>query len=90
MHDIYGEMNTTTWLTTWGLSTQEELYINTLERQYNWYVENGINFTPEILIDGYSFPSEYEREDLTYFIEELSEASQKEQASFFSQFQQAI
>ncbi len=90
MHDIYGEMNANTWLSTWGVCKQEEVYHTTLVNQQNWTIENGINFTPEILIDGYSFPSEYEREDLTYFIEELSEVAQKEQASFSPQLQQAI
>lgn len=90
MHDIYGEMNPNTWLSTWGACKQEELYHQTLANQQNWSSENGINFTPEILINGYSFPSEYAREDLKYFIEELSEVSQKVQTPFSHRFQEAI
>ena len=35
-----------------------------------------INFTPEILINGKSFPKEYSRTDLIFFIEDLEENSQ--------------
>jgi uncharacterized membrane protein len=91
MHDIYGDMNTDTWMTTWGACTQEETYTNTIEYQYRWCIENGINFTPAIIINGHSFPSEYKREDLIHFIEELNEHSLKEIAiPFSSQLQQAI
>lgn len=33
----------------------------------------GLNFTPIILINGYQFPDKYEREDIYYFIDELTE-----------------
>jgi uncharacterized membrane protein/thiol-disulfide isomerase/thioredoxin len=39
-------------------------------------VENknaGLNFTPIILINGYQFPDKYDREDIYYFIDELTE-----------------
>jgi hypothetical protein len=32
------------------------------------------NFTPEILINGHSFPKEYDRADLVYFVEDLYES----------------
>ena len=41
--------------------------------QKEWCGEHKINFTPEILVNGYSYPKEYERADITYFIEELHE-----------------
>lgn len=90
MHDIYGEMTPDTWLSTWGTCEQTEVYHQTLVDQQNWGTENGINFTPEILINGYSFPSAYTREDLRYFIEELHESSQEVQIPFSPQFQKAI
>ncbi|WP_299767090.1 vitamin K epoxide reductase family protein [uncultured Dokdonia sp.] len=90
MHDIYGGMNPDAWLSTWGTCKQEDAYHQTLIHQQNWSAYHGINFTPEILINGYSFPSAYAREDLTYFIEELHEASLKAQIPFSSQFQEAI
>ncbi|KQT20691.1 ABC transporter permease [Chryseobacterium sp. Leaf405] len=33
----------------------------------------GLNFTPIILINGYQFPDQYDREDIYYFIDELIE-----------------
>lgn len=33
----------------------------------------GLNFTPIILINGYQFPEQYDREDIYYFIDELVE-----------------
>jgi hypothetical protein len=39
-------------------------------------VENrnaGLNFTPIILINGYQFPDKYDREDIYYFMDELTE-----------------
>lgn len=89
MHDIYNGMLPNSWLNKWGNCAEGALYEQTLINQQHWCVENKINFTPEILINGHSFPSEYEREDLSYFIEELSDVSQKDQASFSPQFQQA-
>ena len=34
---------------------------------------SGLNFTPIILINGYQFPDKYDREDIYYFIDELTE-----------------
>lgn len=42
----------------------------------NMSVENrnaGLNFTPIILINGYQFPDKYDREDIYYFMDELTE-----------------
>jgi len=33
----------------------------------------GLNFTPILLINGYQFPDKYDREDIYYFIDELTE-----------------
>ncbi len=90
MHDIYGGMLPIHWLKKWKKCIKEEQYEQTLINQQHWCVENKISFTPEILVNGHAFPSEYAREDLSYFIEELSEASQKDLASFSPQPQQAI
>lgn len=45
----------------------EEAYIG--HENIKW----GFNFTPLILINGYIFPKNYEREDIFYFIDELLE-----------------
>ena len=53
-----------------------DYFLAELEREKEWCKENTINFTPEILINGRSFPKEYNRSDLIFFIEELEENSQ--------------
>ena len=45
----------------------------------NSSVENkkfGLNFTPDIILNGYPFPDKYDREDLFYFIDELLDDEQ--------------
>ena len=51
--------------------TNEDLYpiINMSAENRN----AGLNFTPIFLINGYQFPDKYEREDIYYFMDELTE-----------------
>lgn len=73
MHDIYAGMAVERWLATWGSCAKPMIYNQVLNSQSNWCKDESINFTPAILINGRSYPSEYAREDLIYFIEELHE-----------------
>ncbi|MEO1213663.1 MAG: vitamin K epoxide reductase family protein [Bacteroidota bacterium] len=74
MHDIYGDYLPKQWLNKWGYPASSETYISALEKSFYWCFENSINFTPEILVNGHSYPKLYNRKDLIYFIEELSES----------------
>jgi len=74
IHDIYTNRDAKSWLIKWEKSTYTDIYASILEAEYNWCLANNINFTPEILINGKSYPKAYERSDLPYFIEELNEA----------------
>ncbi len=73
MHDIYGGFTVENWVQKWGTCKDTTTYIKTLKSQSTWCIDNAINFTPEILINGKSFPREYDRSDLIYFIEDLEE-----------------
>ena len=73
MKDIYKGMETNLWLKKWEKCNEKEVQIEILKRERNWCIENNINFTPELLINGQSFPKEYDRSDLVYFIEDLHE-----------------
>lgn len=44
-----------------------------LDEQFNWNQENGISFTPAIIINNYFFPKEYDRKELIHFINDLAE-----------------
>ncbi|TCP25006.1 peptidase C39-like protein [Tenacibaculum skagerrakense] len=73
MSEIYGSIEYNDWLSKWKKSNDFSKYLEVLQNEKSWCNENGINFTPEILINGKSFPKEYSRTDLSFFIEDLEE-----------------
>lgn len=73
MDDIYKGMETILWLKKWGNCNEKEVQIQILEEERNWCIKNNINFTPELLINGKSYPKQYERAGLLYFVEDLIE-----------------
>ncbi|WP_044399852.1 vitamin K epoxide reductase family protein [Lacinutrix sp. Hel_I_90] len=73
MHEIYSTGEASSWLAKWGKSANASIYGDILEAEYAWCLDNNINFTPEILINGKSYPQAYDRSDLIYFIEDLNE-----------------
>lgn len=74
MDEAYNILTPKEWINKWGKYVlDKEEYVTSLHTQKDWCTDNKINFTPEILINGHSFPREYEREDLKFFIEELAE-----------------
>ncbi|MDG5492528.1 thioredoxin domain-containing protein [Psychroserpens sp. SPM9] len=73
MHDIYGDFSTEAWLTKWHQCTEPQTYISILQEEYSWCMKHAINFTPELLINGQSYPKAFDRDDLIYFIEDLQE-----------------
>lgn len=51
-----------------------ELKVNQiLAEQFNWNQVNQITYTPAIIINGYFFPKQYDRNDLIHFINDLYE-----------------
>ncbi|HCT29364.1 MAG TPA: hypothetical protein DIW31_01205 [Bacteroidales bacterium] len=70
LHDIYSNYNPTDWLQKWG-EALEIRNTHTIVKAKEWCKQNNINFTPEILVNGKSFPSEYNRTDLIFFIDDL-------------------
>ena len=77
MNEIYDGEKPDKWLNKWEDTTKKELYTKELEKESSWCKENAINFTPEILVNGKSFPKEYNRTDLIFFIEDLEENCQQ-------------
>ncbi len=71
MHEIHQEQNASSWLKKWGECYEPQQYIEILKKENRWCTAININFTPEILINGKSFPREYDRNDLLFFIEGL-------------------
>jgi protein-disulfide isomerase/uncharacterized membrane protein len=55
-------------------SNPNDTQVDTIFRLKNdWCLQNGITYTPAIFINGYEYPSSYERENLEYFMNELVE-----------------
>lgn len=73
MNVIYGGEDTSKWSSIFGETENIKTYLEVLNTEKEWCTNNGINFTPEILINGKAYPKEYKREDLIFFIEELEE-----------------
>ena len=44
-----------------------------LDLQRQWCQDNGVNFTPAFFVEGKEFPRAYERNELTFFIDDLIE-----------------
>ncbi len=73
MHDIYQGMEVSSWFSKWGNCNDTERYHQLLKGHSEWCMNNQLNFTPVILINGKAFPKEYDRTDLIYFLEDLIE-----------------
>lgn len=76
MHDIYGDTSTADWFKKWSTCSDQEKYMETLQNHGDWCQTHSINFTPELLVNGRSYPKMYDRNDLIYFIEDLVELGQ--------------
>lgn len=61
------------WLLTWGEPVNHEAFSSILREQREWCIEKEVHFTPAVFINGKEFPKEYQRTDLSYFIEDLNE-----------------
>ncbi len=72
MHDAYIELNSQQWLSKWGACNNKDFF-NVLQNQNEWCINHNKNFTPEIIIQGKSYPKEYNRKELLFFVEDLLE-----------------
>lgn len=72
MHDIYSKIKPKEWLIKWGEPSKQE-YKTTINQEKEWCKRHNVNFTPEILVNGRSFPKEYDRIDLLSFVDEIIE-----------------
>ncbi len=60
------------WLLKWG-NVQSNSFRKLLKAQNEWCSDNHMFFTPALFVNGRLFPKEYERSDITYFMEDLTE-----------------
>ncbi|MPQ49070.1 thioredoxin domain-containing protein [Marinifilum sp. N1E240] len=79
MNDAYNNFTPLKWIQTYGKCNNINIY-NVLEKEKEWCTQNHILFTPEVLINGRSYPKEYDFEDLQHFIESLLDEEITEQS----------
>jgi len=72
LDDIYGDMLPQKWIQKWG-RTENSKFNTILIDEREWCLNNNVDFTPEVFVNGKKFPREYERTDLLFFIESLIE-----------------
>ncbi|MGD9993167.1 MAG: vitamin K epoxide reductase family protein [Salinivirgaceae bacterium] len=70
LNDVYMGNDLPKWLKEWA-TPEVEVYFEQLVTQRKWCEQNNLNFTPEILLNGKSFPNEYSRNDLINFIDDI-------------------
>ncbi|WP_299260919.1 vitamin K epoxide reductase family protein [uncultured Aquimarina sp.] len=70
MNEIYTSSSPNDWLKTYG-NFNNDNYLSLLKIQHQWCVTYDKNFTPEILLNGKSYPNAYNRKELLYFVEDL-------------------
>jgi uncharacterized membrane protein len=78
VHNIYEGQEPKLWFKEFGECNNKVFYLETLKKENEWCNNNNINFTPEILINSKSYPKEYDRSDLIYFIEDLYDSIEVE------------
>ena len=61
------------WIKKWGKGTISMKANQQIEMQYNWCNENKFNYTPVKIVNDRMFPSEYELNELKYFLSDFSE-----------------
>lgn len=85
LSEVYSDdVNLEKWLNNQDYKASNA-YKDVLEKQSDWCIENTINFTPAMYLNGKLFPKEYDRKDLIYFIDDLIE-----QENISTQINQAI
>jgi len=74
LDEIYTDMEAEVWLQKWK-STAFLNHVADLEKAKEWCVNNTVNFTPAVFVNGYLFPKEYNKKDISFFIDDLIEES---------------
>ena len=72
MDDAYNNLTPQKWIETYGKCNNINIY-DVLEKEKEWCTENQIHFTPAVYLNGKEYPTEYDFEDLQYFIDPLLE-----------------
>lgn len=61
------------WYKKWKLEAIDQEILIDLERQFEWCLENELNFTPVKMINSKILPDEYQLNDVKYFLNDIEE-----------------
>jgi uncharacterized membrane protein len=61
------------WEEKWNVSGRDMLVNNEIYNQYNWCMDNELNYTPVKIVNSKFFPDEYEISDLQFFMNDFEE-----------------
>ncbi len=73
LHDFFESKNVEAWNQKYQVPIDKEKVENVYTVMNNWCVENQINYTPEIFLNGFKYPSEYDKENLTFYMNDFIE-----------------
>jgi uncharacterized membrane protein/thermostable 8-oxoguanine DNA glycosylase len=72
LDEVYSDMEAEAWLKKWK-STTFLNYVSELEKAKEWCTNSTVNFTPAVFVNGYLFPKEYNKKDISFFIDDIIE-----------------
>ncbi|GGG12577.1 hypothetical protein GCM10011344_11590 [Dokdonia pacifica] len=73
LHDFFKSKDVKAWNQVYQIDTNNKAVDDIYDSMNHWCLENQINYTPEIYINGFKYPSEYEKEYLAFYINDLIE-----------------
>lgn len=73
LSDFFASKNVEAWNQTYQVPIDSEKVDHIYSVMNHWCLENQINYTPEVFLNGFKYPSEYEKENLTFYISDFIE-----------------
>jgi hypothetical protein len=61
------------WLKKWHVDAVSMMINQEIQKQYEWCSKNNFNYTPVKIVNERLFPSEYELNELKYFLNDFME-----------------
>ena len=73
LHDFFESKNVEAWNQTYQVTINSKKIDAIYSEMNHWCIENQINYTPEIFINGFKYPSEYDKEHLAFYMNDFIE-----------------
>ena len=73
LHDFFESKDVEAWNQTYQIPVNSEKADAIYSEMNHWCLENQINYTPEIFLNGFKYPSEYDKENLAFYMNDFIE-----------------